>query len=81
MLRDLLLRSGVRRALVAGGDTSSHAVRQLGIHALTFRALMTPGAPLCSAHSDDPAIDGLELVLKGGQVGPEDFFAMVQRGR
>ena len=81
MLRDLLLRSGVRRAVVAGGDTSSHAVRQLGIHALTFRALMTPGAPLCSAHSDDPAIDGLELVLKGGQVGPEDFFAMVQRGR
>jgi uncharacterized protein YgbK (DUF1537 family) len=81
MLRDLLLQSGVRRAVVAGGDTSSHAVRQLGTHALTFRALTTPGAPLCSAHSDDPAIDGLELVLKGGQVGPEDFFAMVQRGR
>jgi uncharacterized protein YgbK (DUF1537 family) len=81
MLHDLLLRSGVRRAVVAGGDTSSHAVRQLGIHALTFHALMTPGAPLCSAHSDDPAIDGLELVLKGGQVGPEDFFAMVQRGQ
>ena len=36
LLREVLMRSGVRRAIVAGGDTSSHAVRQLGIEALTF---------------------------------------------
>ncbi len=78
LLRDLLLRSRVRRAVVAGGDTSTHAIRRLGIHALTFLARLAPGSPLCRAHSDEPAMDGLELVLKGGQVGPENFFEMVQ---
>ncbi len=81
LLRDMLRRSGVRRAAVAGGDTSSHAVRQLGIQALTFAAQLAPGAPLCRAHSADAAMDGLELVLKGGQVGAEDFFDRVLRGK
>ena len=80
LLRELLVRSGVRRAVVAGGDTSSYAVRQLGIHALTFVAQLAPGAPLCRSHSDDPAMNGLELVLKGGQVGPENFFGVVRKG-
>jgi uncharacterized protein YgbK (DUF1537 family) len=35
---------------------------------------LTPGAPLCSAVSDDPRIDGLELCLKGGGVGGPDYF-------
>ena len=43
LLRDLLMRSGVRRAVIAGGDTSSHAVRQLGIDALTYAAPLAPG--------------------------------------
>jgi uncharacterized protein YgbK (DUF1537 family) len=81
LLLELVRRSGVRRVVIAGGDTSSHAVRQLGIQALTFAGLLSPGAPLCRAHSHDPAIDGLELVLKGGQVGPENFFEMVQKGK
>ncbi|MDQ1470179.1 MAG: 3-oxoisoapionate kinase [Bryobacterales bacterium] len=80
LLLELVRQSGVRRAVIAGGDTSSHAVRQLGIQALTFAGLLSPGAPLCRAHSGESAIDGLELVLKGGQVGPENFFEMVQKG-
>ncbi len=80
MLRELLERTGVRRVVIAGGDTSSHSVQQLGIEALTFAARLTPGAPLCRAHSDDPRLDGLELVLKGGQVGTDDFFDRVLRG-
>jgi uncharacterized protein YgbK (DUF1537 family) len=80
MLRELLIRSGVGRATIAGGDTSSHAVRQLGIHALTFAAPLSPGAPLCRTHSSLPAMDGLEIVLKGGQVGGPDFFEAVLRG-
>ena len=43
LLRDVLMRSGVRRAIVAGGDTSSHSVRQLGIEALTFAGLHHAG--------------------------------------
>jgi uncharacterized protein YgbK (DUF1537 family) len=80
LLRDLILRSGVRRALVCGGDTSTHAVRQLGIQALTFRGLTVPGAPLCRAHAAVSSMDGIELVLKGGQVGPENYFELVRRG-
>lgn len=71
LLRQVILRSGVRRVVIAGGDTSSHAVRELGISALTFAAPLTRGAPLCRAHgwSGD-----LELVLKGGQMGSDEFF-------
>lgn len=80
LLRELIMRSGVRRALVAGGDTSTHAVRRLGISALTFAALTVPGAPLCRTHSGTAVTDGLELVLKGGQIGPEDYFEQVRTG-
>ena len=81
LLRELIRQSGVRRVAVAGGDTSSHAVRKLGIEALTFAGLLSPGAPLCHGHSPDSAIAGLELVLKGGQVGPENFFEIVRKGK
>ncbi len=74
VLRGVLTRSGLRRAVVAGGDTSSHATRQLGLHALTFAAPLAPGSPLCRAHGDSAALDGLEIALKGGQMGQEDFF-------
>jgi uncharacterized protein YgbK (DUF1537 family) len=81
LLRNLLLGSGVRRAVIAGGDTSSHSVRHLGIHALTYAAKLAPGVPLCRGHSHDPAMDGLELALKGGQVGAENFFETALRGK
>jgi len=80
LLKDVLRRSGVKRGVVAGGDTASHAGRQLGVHALTFAAPIAPGAPLCRAHTDDPALQGLELVFKGGQVGRDDFFETVLGG-
>ena len=81
LLRELTRQSGVRRAVIAGGDTASHAASQLGIHALTFAAVMAPGVPLCRAHAEEPWMDGLELVLKGGQVGNVDFFESVLKGR
>jgi uncharacterized protein YgbK (DUF1537 family) len=77
LLRDLIEQSGIRRAVIAGGDTASHAGRQLGVHALTLAAPLTPGSPLCRAHSDLPALDGVEFTFKGGQVGPDDFFESV----
>jgi uncharacterized protein YgbK (DUF1537 family) len=74
-LLDRLIRSsGVGRVVIAGGDTSSQAARELGIAALTFSAPLTRGAPLCRAHGGSTE---LELVLKGGQIGPEDFFEQV----
>ena len=79
-LRELLLVSGVRRIVVAGGDTSTHAVKQLGLDALTFAAPLAPGAPLCRGYAPGSPLDGLELVLKGGQMGPEEFFAQTRDG-
>jgi 3-oxoisoapionate kinase len=81
LLRDILLQSGVKRAVIAGGDTSSHAGQQLGTYALTMISDLTPGAPLCRAHSDEKAFSGLEIVMKGGQMGREDFFGSALRGR
>jgi uncharacterized protein YgbK (DUF1537 family) len=80
LLRELVQRSGVKRVAIAGGDTSSHAGQQLGIYALTMRASLAPGAPLCEAHTHDSSLCGLEIVLKGGQVGAENFFASVLAG-
>jgi len=74
LLHSILLRSGLRRACVAGGDTSGHVARQLGIFALEFAAVMAPGAPLCRARSHDANFDGIELALKGGQCGAPDYF-------
>jgi uncharacterized protein YgbK (DUF1537 family) len=80
MLRELVLSSGVRRVLIAGGDTATHSVKELGLDALTFAAPLVAGVPLCRA-SAASQLDGLELALKGGQMGPEDFFANVRDGR
>jgi 3-oxoisoapionate kinase len=74
ILRAVLVQSGLRRVVVAGGDTSSHATQQLGLFALTFAAPLAPGSPLCRGHSDIAGLDGTEIVLKGGQMGQEDFF-------
>jgi uncharacterized protein YgbK (DUF1537 family) len=80
MLRALVERSRLRRVIVAGGDSSGHAVRGLGILALEVVAPTAPGSPLCRAASAQPAFDGLEIALKGGQVGRDDYFESVMRG-
>lgn len=78
ILNALIRQTGLRRVVISGGDTSSHAAQRLGIDALTAIAPMAPGAPLCLAHSPDSAIDGLEIVLKGGQTGAQNFFTAVR---
>ncbi|MHB8815708.1 MAG: four-carbon acid sugar kinase family protein [Steroidobacteraceae bacterium] len=78
LLRRILSETRMRRIVLAGGDTSTHAVAQLGIHALTWAASLEPGAPLCRGHARAPEVDGLQLVLKGGQVGGDDFFERVR---
>jgi uncharacterized protein YgbK (DUF1537 family) len=72
--------AGVRRVAVAGGDTAGHVVRALGIEALEFMAALAPGSPLCRASARKTPIDGLEVTLKGGQVGQIDFFVRAATG-
>jgi len=78
LARELLKRSALRRVVVAGGDTSSYATQELGLYALEMLAELTPGAPLCRGYSDDPRFDGLEIALKGGQMGKADYFGLAR---
>ncbi|MGF6441322.1 3-oxo-isoapionate kinase OiaK [Paraburkholderia youngii] len=80
MLRTLE-RTRVSRVVVAGGDSSGEVASRLGISALSVAAGMAPGSPLCRAWSNDPARDGLQIALKGGQVGAASFFGSVRAGR
>jgi uncharacterized protein YgbK (DUF1537 family) len=74
LLRAVLRRTAVSRVGVAGGDTSSHAVQALECWGLEWIGRIDAGVPLLRAHADDPRIDGVELMLKGGQMGAEDLF-------
>lgn len=80
ILASVLARTDLRRAVIFGGDTSGHATRQLDIYALSALAPTIPGAALMRAHSDTARFDGLELALKGGQMGSPDFFGWIKRG-
>jgi uncharacterized protein YgbK (DUF1537 family) len=70
----------IGRVAVLGGDTSGAAAQALSIAALTPMAPIAPGAGLCTAYSDDPGIDGLEIAMKGGQMGTVDYLGRVRAG-
>jgi uncharacterized protein YgbK (DUF1537 family) len=81
LLRTITEQAGLSRVVVAGGDTSSHALRELGIFALTLRHPIpqSPGSPVCTAHREADA-GRLEITLKGGQIGGDDFFVRLRDG-
>ncbi len=81
ILQKVLSQSAISRAAIAGGDTSSHGAQQLGIYGVEARHLLSPGAAVLVGHSDDPMVDGLEIVLKGGQMGETDFFSKLRDGQ
>lgn len=81
LTREVAEATGLRRFLAAGGDTSGYVARELGIFGLECLRPIAPGGPLCRSHAHDPRFDGLELALKGGQVGKEDYFVRVREGR
>ena len=80
ILARVLKETPVRRVVVAGGDTSSQVARALGIQAVEMIAELARGSPLCKAAASDPRINGLEITFKGGQIGNEDFFGLVEHG-
>ena len=80
MLRRVLQGAEVSRMAIAGGDTSSHGMRALDAWGMTYAGTLAQGAPLCRLHSDVPAIDGMEVLLKGGQMGGEDLFESLVSG-
>lgn len=74
LLAAIIAEVRLGRLVIAGGDTSTMAIRSLPLWGLSYRGPCVPGAPLCRAHSDDERLDGLDIVLKGGQMGPPGFF-------
>lgn len=65
-----LVKAGLRRLVVAGGETSGAVVQALGIRTLRIGPQIDPGVPATLALTDPP----LALALKSGNFGGEDFF-------
>jgi 3-oxoisoapionate kinase len=76
----IVRRHPLRRLVLSGGDTSSRVTQVLAPDALEIRARLAPGAPLCAVLSSAPHLRGLELALKGGQMGGADYFVRALRG-
>jgi uncharacterized protein YgbK (DUF1537 family) len=64
-----LVRQGVRRLVVAGGETSGAVVSRLGVRQLRIGPEIDPGVPWTYAEGA-----GLRLALKSGNFGGRDFF-------
>ncbi|MDQ1006697.1 uncharacterized protein YgbK (DUF1537 family) [Streptomyces sp. V4I23] len=67
-----LVERGVRRLVVAGGETSGAVVQALGLTGLRIGPQIDPGVPWCAA--DLPGGDTLHLTLKSGNFGGPGFF-------
>lgn len=74
--RNAIISTGLKRVIVAGGDTSSHAAVEMEVDALEMIAPMVSGAPLCKVYSGNKSINGMEINLKGGQVGGKEYFLL-----
>lgn len=66
-----LREAGVRRFVVAGGETSGAVVQALGVQLLQIGAQIDPGVPATISSTAEP----LALALKSGNFGGRDFFA------
>jgi len=69
-----LVEAGVRRLVVAGGETSGAVVQALAVQALRIGAAICPGVPWTEALGRS-GTDTLHLALKSGNFGSPDFFA------
>jgi uncharacterized protein YgbK (DUF1537 family) len=66
-----LVDRGVRKMVVAGGETSGAVVGRLGVRSLRIGSEIDPGVPWTQAAGSGP---DLLLALKSGNFGATDFF-------
>ncbi|CAH0200557.1 3-oxo-tetronate kinase [Pseudomonas mediterranea] len=66
-----LREQGVRRFVIAGGETSGAVVKALEVTLLQIGAQIDPGVPATLSSGAEP----LALALKSGNFGGRDFFA------
>ena len=65
-----LVAQGVRRLVVAGGETAGAVVAALGVKGLRIGPAIDPGVPWTTSLGEPP----LALALKSGNFGAPDFF-------
>jgi len=65
-----LVEAGIRRLVVAGGETSGAVVSALDLGALTIGQEIDPGVPVLLSGGPQP----IALALKSGNFGAPDFF-------
>lgn len=70
-----LIGAGIRRLVVAGGETSGAVVNALGVQALAIGPEIDPGVPALATADGPP----LALALKSGNFGAPDFFEKALR--
>jgi uncharacterized protein YgbK (DUF1537 family) len=66
-----LVRMGVRKLVVAGGETAGAVVGALGVRGLRIGPQIDPGVPWTESLDAEP----IALALKSGNFGSADFFA------
>ena len=72
-----LVARGVKRLVVAGGETSGAVAQRLGVTSLRIGAEIDPGVPWTFAESRSAggaAPTAIHLALKSGNFGARDFF-------
>jgi uncharacterized protein YgbK (DUF1537 family) len=72
-----MVEAGVRRLIVAGGETSGAVVDRLGLQAFSIGAEIAPGVPVLRTVGGKGA--DMVLALKSGNFGGPDFFADAAR--
>ena len=65
-----LVAMGVRRLVVAGGETAGAVVSALNVRGLRVGMEIDPGVPWTASIGDNP----IALALKSGNFGAPDFF-------
>ncbi|MBO0594632.1 four-carbon acid sugar kinase family protein [Nesterenkonia sp. E16_7] len=78
-----LREHGTRRFIVAGGETSGAVTQGLGVRGFEVGPQIAPGVPwtrtLPEANPGAASSETLDLALKSGNFGEEDFFAAAQQ--
>jgi uncharacterized protein YgbK (DUF1537 family) len=80
--RQVRQKLALPRIVFAGGDSSTYSMRALGADALDIGVFdAEESSHLCRLISEDPIVDGLEVMLKGGQVGTDEYLRYAMTGR
>lgn len=74
--RSVLVRTGCRRLVVAGGDTSAAVTGELEIYRMEIGEEIEPGVPAMTGTAN---LGELQLVLKSGSFGSEFFLEKAAR--